>query len=228
MTIVRTVAAHEVVRAAFPRPVSESDQLGMAVGKAIDETLAHFSHEVREARRSTLGAMTRWAGERLDRELEESALALEPDRRNRELEAITGVIQAFRTTEIMGLARPRSRMILIDEAVGVYAQPDYWDGRDRFFEMKSYRAVPPPPDVELQMRVFQLAFPGFRSFLACFDRHAVPVTTTISLVPPISPDVSREVLTRARATALELGVPKVLEYIDAPTVRYTLDAGVPG
>jgi hypothetical protein len=224
VTTIRTVAAHEVVRATYPRPVTEKDELGMAVGTAIDDTLSHFSYEVREGRRASVAAMNRWAEAVLDRQLEDADVVLEAPVRTTQLEAISNVLQAFRKTEIMGLARPRSRLILINEEVGVYAQPDYWDGRDRFFEMKSYLAVPPPPDVELQMRLFQLAFAGFHSFLACFDRHATPVTTTIVELPPLPASGSAEILRTALRVGREVGLPKVLEYVDAPTMRYTVPA----
>jgi len=196
----------------------------MAVGTALDDTLSHFSWEVREGRRPTSAAMNRWAETVLDRQLEEADVLLTAAARASELLAISNVLQAFRKTEIMGLARPRSRLILINEEVGVYAQPDYWDGRDRFFEMKSYLAVPPPPDVDLQVRLFQLAFAGFRSYLACFDRHVTPVTTTIVEVPPQPRAVAEETLRTAYRVGRQVGVPKVLEYVDAPTVRYTVSA----
>jgi len=221
MTTIRTVATHEVVRAAFPRPVTEKDEIGMAVGKAIDDTLSRFSHEYGQARRPTLASMQRLAAESLDEQLADADLALSAEERGRELSQVFGVIQAFRRSEVMGLPRPRSRMILINEQVGVYAQPDYWNGQDRFYEMKSYHADPIPPDVRLQLRLFQCAFPGFQAFLACFDRHANPVTTTVELVPPIDLAATSEVLSLAYRTGLEKGVEKVLEYVDSPTIRYS-------
>jgi len=219
---VRTVAAHEVVQTAFPREVTERDEVGMAVGKAIDETLSRFSHEFAQGRRPTLTSMNRLASEALDRELAEADLVLAPADRRAQFSAVTGVVQAFRRSEVMGLPRPRSRLVLINEEVGIYAQPDYWNGRDRFYEMKSYRACPPPPDVELQVRLFQLAFPGFRAFLACFDRHVVPVTTDIEEALPLTPEIQEAVLKLAHRTGREKGVEKVLEYIDNPIVRYAV------
>ena len=222
MTTIRTVAAHEVVRAAFPRPVTEKDELGMAVGKAIDDTLSRFSHEFAQGRRPTLTSMNRLATESLDRELADADLRLAPDDRLAQLAAVSGVVQAFRRSEVMGLPRPRSRLVLINEEVGVYAQPDYWNGHDRFYEMKSYRARPIPPDVELQLRLFQLAFPGFRAVLACFDRHAHPVTTDIEEAPALTPDVQEGTLKLAHRAGREKGVEKVLDYVDNPIVRYVV------
>jgi len=220
MTTVKTIATHEVVSTAYPRPVTERDEIGMAVGKAIDEALSHFSHEFGQSRRPTLTAMNRWAAEILDRELADADVQLTPEDRERELVGVAGVLRAFRQSEVMGMSRPKSRMILINGQVGVYAQPDYWDGRDRFFEMKSYLAFPMPPDVRLQLQLFQCAFPGFRAFLACFDRHATPVTSTIELIPPLEPATLEEILKLAYRTGLEKGTPKVLEYVDNPAVRY--------
>lgn len=228
MTQVKTVAAHEVVHATYPRPVTERDEVGMAVGKAIDETLSHYSHEFRESRRPTVTAMNRMATEILDRELQDSDVQLLPADREVQLQEAYGVLQAFRRSEVMGLSRPKSRMILINESVGVYAQPDYWDGRDRFYEMKSYRATPMPPDVRLQVQLFQCAFPGFRAFLAWFDRHAKPVTATIESVAPLEPTLVEEVLQVAYRIGLEKGSSKVLEYVDSPTVRYSISPSPPG
>lgn len=218
----RTIATHEIVQAVYPRPVTERDEIGMAVGKAIDETLARYSHEFGRSRRPTLTSMNRLAAELLDRELADADVRLTPGDRQQQLSAVFGVLQAFRRSEVMGLSRPRSRMILINERVGVYAQPDYWDGRDRFYEMKSYHASPVPPDVGLQLQLFQCAFPGFRAFLACFDRHVTPVTSTIERIPPLEPEAATEVLKLAYRTGLEKGAEKVLEYIDCPIVRYAI------
>jgi hypothetical protein len=202
--------------------VAERDEIGMAVGGAIDETLARYSYEFAQARRPTRSAMHRAAAELLDDKLAEADVRLTAEERERQLAAIAGVLKAFRDSELMGLTRPRSRLILINERVGVYAQPDYWNGRDRFFEMKSYHARPTPPDVRLQLQLFQCAFPGFRAFLASFDRHGTPVTTSIEEVATITPSETEEVLRLAFGTGLDHGVDKVLEYVDHPTVRYTI------
>jgi hypothetical protein len=222
MTTIKTVATHEVVQAAYPRPVTEKDEMGMAVGKAIDETLSRYSHEFGQARRPTVASMQRLATEVLDRELADADLVLAPSDREKQLSAVFGVLQAFRRSEVMGLPRPRTRLILINERVGIYAQPDYWNGRDRFYEMKSYLARPTPPDVELQLRLFQCAFPKFRAYLACFDRHATPVTTVIEEVPLLPSEAAEGVLKLAYRTGLDLGTEKVLEYVDNPVVRYTI------
>lgn len=222
VTTVRTVAAHEVVSAAYPRTVTERDEIGMAVGKAIDETLSHWSYEYRQSRRPTATSMHRMAAEILDRELADADVQLSTSDRDRQLAAVSGVLSAFRQSEVMGLSRPRSRLILINERVGVYAQPDFWDGRDRFFEMKSYYASPTPPDVVLQVQLFQCAFPGFRGYLACFDRHQTPVTTHIERLAPLEAARTEEILRVAYGTGLEKGVDKVLEYVDSPSVRYAI------
>ncbi|MFZ1023004.1 MAG: hypothetical protein WAN87_02575 [Thermoplasmata archaeon] len=222
MTVIRTLATHDVVHFAHPRPVTERDEIGMAVGKAIDGALARFSYEFRQARRPTMSAMNRIGASILDEELADADLTLPlGDREKLGLE-VAGVIQSFRRSELFGLYRPRSRMILINEQLGVYAQPDYWDGRARFYEMKSYNALPPRPDVALQLHLFQLAFPGFRAFLACFDRHAHPVGSTLTEFPPLDRSASDATLALAYEAGKSSGQPKVLEYIDSPIVRYAI------
>jgi hypothetical protein len=222
MTQILTLAAHQVVQFTHPRPIREEDRLGIAVGRALDSTLSKFSHEAGQGRRATATAMRNWALERLKDEIEEADAELPDDARGRVEAGITGVLQAFRKSPLFGLPRPKSRIILIADAVGIYAQPDYWDGRSRFYEMKSYRAVPHPPDVELQLQLFRLAFPNFEGVLACFDRHADPVATILEPLPSLAPAEAAAVLRNAHALGLVHGVPKVLQYLDAPTVRYEL------
>jgi hypothetical protein len=224
MTTIRAVAAHEVVRATYPRPVTERDELGMATGTAIDSALSHFSYEFRQGRRPTATAANALAVDVLEQQLEEAALVPSPEDRARMVEEIAGVLRAFRKSELFGLIRPKSRLIVIDGRVGVYAQPDYWDGKSRFYEMKSYLAIPPPPDIALQVGLFQLAFPTCEGFLACFDRHAIPVTTTIAPVAPLTAPERSAILENAYQVALGSGLEKVLEYVDAPMVHYARGA----
>jgi len=221
MTTVRTVAAHEVVRATYPRPeVTERDELGMAVGKAIDHALSRYANDASRGLRPTAASTRRIAAEALDEELRDIDLRPPAAELDRIQAQIGAVIAAFRKSPLYGLRRPQSRLVLIGAEAGVYAQPDYWDGRSRFFEMKSYRAVPPPPDVRLQLSLFQLAFPGFEAHLVCLNRHAVPVEVLDERIPPLSEEEGRAVLDRARAVALDAGVEKVLEYVSNPIVRY--------
>jgi len=113
---------------------------------------------------------------------------------------------------------------MINNSVGVYAQPDYWDAVSRFYEMKSYRAVPPPPDVVLQLRMFQLAFPGFEPWLICFDRHSLPIEVTSTRLPALSEEEVHSHLAQALRIGSEIGKEKVLEFIDSPIVQYSIPA----
>jgi hypothetical protein len=218
---IKTLAAYEVVQMAYPRVPTERQELGMAVGKAIDSTLSRYSHAFGRGMRPTVAAMNRFADTTLDDELRDIDLQVEPLELQRVREQIAAVVQAFRKTEVFGLPRPRTRMILIDEQVGVYTQPDYWDGKSRFYEMKSYRAVPPPPDVALQLRLFQLGFAGFDAFIVSVDRHVTPPEVTITKVAPITRTDAQQALSVALNYGLANGHEKVLEYIDSPVIRYS-------
>lgn len=222
MTTIKTLASYEIVQLTYPRPPTERQELGMAVGRAIDTTLSRYSHAFARGLRPTVSAMNRFAATTLDEELGDIDLRIEPAERRRAAEQIGAVLQAFRKTEVFGLPRPRTRMMLIDDQVGVYAQPDYWDGQSRFYEMKSYRAIPPPPEVALQLRLFQLAFAGFAAYLVCVNRHASPPEVTLNLIPPPDPDLAVDTLREARRLGLQHGKEKVLEYIDLPVVRYSV------
>jgi hypothetical protein len=222
MTTIQTLATHDLVELIHPRTVSIQDEVGMAVGSAIDGALSAMSYEARTGRRPSIANMERRGQEILEEHLRDADLQLEPAARAEVDASIHGVIVAFRQSDLLGLARPKTRLILIDETAGIYAQPDYWDGGRRFFEMKSYRAIPPRPDVLLQLEMFQLAFPECQGELVCFDRHARPVAVSRWAVPPIAEGRRRELLTRGRDLTLEHGEPKVLEYVDSRAVRYAL------
>lgn len=214
-----------MVAAHFPRPEpTDRDLMGMAAGRAIDSAMARLSHLAREGRRPTMAAAERHLAELVDLEIHEAGLGPGPELREPMLAELRPLLRAFRKSPLLGLPRPRSRLVLINERVGVYAQPDYWDGRRRFFEVKSFRAIPPREDIRLQLELFQLAFPGLEAVLACFDRHAAPVVEERWIPAPITPDRTRSVLAEAERVASEHGVVRVLEYVDNPIVRYSVPA----
>ncbi len=199
----------------------------MAVGKAIDGALSRFGYELRSGRRPTVTSLMAHAASLLDEALEEGAVVLPGPERERLLGQVRGLLQVYRRSELVGLARPRTRVILIDNRVGVYAQPDYWDGKGRFFEMKSYRAIPPPPDITLQVRLFQLAFPGFKAVLVCLNRHADPVELLSATIPPLTPEEAEATLRLAYDLGQRFGQEKVLEYVEGPFVHYPLPTAAP-
>ncbi len=226
---IRTIPVHEVVRRVYPRPPpEEKDHIAMAIGRAIDGVLAQFGYEQRQGRHPTASAMRRYGGTLLDDALEEAAVEVPAPERERLLDRLGAVLQAYRKTEIAGLPRPKTHVIVIDGLVGVYAQPDYWDGKRRFYEMKSFRAIPPPPDVALQVRLFQLAFPGFEAVLLCLNRHADPVETTSAVIPPPKDEETVEALRQAYRVGREFGEEKVLQYVEGPFVHYSLGSWAGG
>jgi len=194
----------------------------MAVGRAIDSTLSRIGHDARIGRRASGSAARALATSLLDEEVAAAAVDLPPAERSRLLDRLDAVVRAFRASELYGLDRPRTRVILVNGTVGIYAQPDYWDGRGRIFEMKSYPAVPPPPDVALQLRLFQLAFPGFACSLVCLNRHVAPVERLRLDLDPPSPEETRSALRTACAVAEAHGETKVLEYVAGPFVAYSV------
>ena len=221
MTTVRTIPAHEIVRRTFPRPEpEEKDLVAMAAGKVVDTTLSHVGHQMRAGRRPTQSGVMEFATSVLRDTLEESAVSIPTTEEARILAQVARVVQAYRKSEIAGLPRPKTRVVLIGEQVGVYAQPDYWDERARFFEMKSYPTTPAQPEIALQLRLFQLAFPTLQAVLICLNRHVEPVvTTSVPVRPPTSEEAS-VALRSAYDLGLEFGQEKVLEYVEGPFVRY--------
>ena len=194
----------------------------MAIGKAIDGALSQLGHQIRQGRRPTQAAISSLAASLLDEALDEAAVVLPAPEKDATLRRVQEVVKAYRQSEIAGLPRPRTRVFVVEGRVGVYAQPDYWDGRGRFFEMKSYRAIPPPPDVALQIRLFQLAYPRFEAVLVCLDRHTSPVQASTAIIPSPTPEEATATLRLAYQLGTEFGQEKVLEYVEGPFVHYHL------
>lgn len=199
----------------------------MAVGRAIDTSLAQFSHRYGAGMRPTATAIRRLAEEVLVEELRDADVAVAESERIAHLDRVAEVIRAFRASELFGLPRPRSRLVLINDDAGYYAQPDFWDARRRIYEMKSYRADPAAPEIALQLDLFQLAFPRFETLLARFDRHAPPVRGDLVPIPVPSRARGEEVLRVAYRCARERGQEKVLGFVDTTVVRYRIDAADP-
>jgi hypothetical protein len=226
MTEIVTLATHEVVRYTYPRPPpTDTDKVSIAVGRAIDGTLSGFGYQIQSGRKPTATAMLAEAQRRLEDALDEEAVEIPADQRPEIHRQLKETVHAYRTSALYGLVRPKSRVILIDRRVGIYAQPDYWDGHGRFFEMKSYRAIPPPREVALQVRIFQLAFPELISVLFCLDRHSNPVTASTLVVPPPTAEEREETLRNALRLGLEYGKTAVYEYMTVPFTRYSLSPG---
>ncbi len=215
------IPAHEVVRRTYPRPpAEEKDEIAMAIGRAIDGALARFAHEAREGRRPTATAMLREAEAIRDEALSDAGITLSGEALGVTQEEFRSVIRLFRQSPLFGLRRPRTRVVVIGGDVGVYAQPDFWDERTRFYEMKSYRAIPPSAEVALQLALFQLAFPTLEAVLYCLDRHARPIAASSAVVPAPTEEERSATLRTADSVGRTHGVEKVFEYVEGPFVHY--------
>ncbi len=222
MTTVRTVAAHQIVADRFPKPPREEDALAIASGAAVDHAVSQFAYGTRLGRRPSLEGTANEGMRRFDEVLAENPGAADEAGRAEVRRQVEGTLRAYRKSPLVGLPRPPSRIVLIGTRFGYYAQPDFWDGRSRFFEMKSYAAAPTKPDLKLQLSLFQLAFPGLEAILVCFDRRSDPVPMTLASLPSPSPEDERALLGLASEVIGRLGEEKVLEYVRAPAVHYSM------
>ncbi|AAT43067.1 hypothetical protein [Picrophilus oshimae] len=82
-------------------------------------------------------------------------------------------IHAFKGSEIYKnrFMKEKTRLIVINGDAGVYAQPDFIDYNNKtFYEMKSFSVRPAPLYVIKQVRIFQLAYPDFKSYIIGIPR----------------------------------------------------------
>ncbi|KJE48957.1 MULTISPECIES: hypothetical protein [Acidiplasma] len=168
----RVIATHEYVKNFIKHT---GDKLPMVIGKCLDDTVSkmvYFKNRHIINRDITIKALRSYTALLKD-ELHKNCISLE----NSDLRYYYAMgwkfINAFKKSVIYenSLLRDRTRIIIINDEAGIYAQPDFVDYENKtIYEMKSFSLKPLPEYVRLQARVFQLAYPDFKTVLIAFPR----------------------------------------------------------
>lgn len=153
----------------------KSNIINMILGKCLDETVTqmnYYSYKSEFKRNISLNAMKSFAV-MLNSELIKNNIILDNKDKKNYYAMGWRFINAFKKSELYEntLLRDRTRLIIINDEAGIYAQPDFVDYYNEImYEMKSFSLKPVPKYVKMQVKIFQLAYPGFESKLIAFPR----------------------------------------------------------
>ncbi len=92
------------------------------------------------------------------------------------------ILEAFQRTPAFGLLRPKTRLVVIDESIGMYVQPDFYDGYS-IYEVKSFNPTK-TRYAYYQVRLFQLGgYPDSEAVLVGFDGNTLdPIIIRINRI----------------------------------------------
>jgi len=203
----KVFAAHELINEKFKLG---GDAVSLAFGLAFDRAIANLNYY--EYRTGGLGRRLVWKALR-HFTWEFSRLAPEGVEVRQYAAKAWRMICAFRKTPAYGVLRDKTRAVVVDGEVAMYAQPDFADDFENvIYEVKSYELDGVWLEASrYQVRLFQLAYPDHAACLIGFK--CAPqggVEPQILRLEPLS-DLPREEVCRLLREVLDFGRNSVRE-----------------
>lgn len=197
----KTFPAWMLVKNMFEHELSGSP-LDILFGSIFDKAMVKMNYYYKRGVNDFLEAALKYISSTLDDEAAMLGIQLMQNQRNNILSRGRAMLDAFKSTPAFGLLRPKTRLIVIDDLVGIYVQPDFYDG-ENIYEVKTFdpRGV---NYVKYQVRLFQLGYPGSKAILIGFDKATnKPIILTID---PINDMDKNEILRNALSYGLINGI----------------------
>ncbi len=197
----KTFPAWMLVKNMFEHELSGSP-LDILFGSIFDKATVKMNYYYKRGVNDFLEAALKYISSTLDDEAAMLGIQLMQNQRNNILSRGRAMLDAFKSTPAFGLLRPKTRLIVIDDLVGIYVQPDFYDG-ENIYEVKTFdpRGV---NYVKYQVRLFQLGYPGSKAILVGFDKATnKPIILTID---PINEMDKNEILRHALSYGLINGI----------------------
>jgi hypothetical protein len=213
MRSMRTFPAWMLVKNMFEHELNGT-QLDILFGSVFDKAMVKMNYYYKRGVDDFLEAALKYMSLILDHEAAILGIKLMPDQRDNILSRGKAMLDAFKSTPAFGLLRPKTRLVVIDDLVGVYVQPDFYDG-ETIYEVKTFdpRGV---NYVKYQVKLFQLGYPGSKAILIGFDKATnKPIILTID---PINDVDKNELMKQALAFGLINGAEE--EPSTTITIRY--------
>jgi hypothetical protein len=163
-----TVPAYRIVNHKYP--IQEDNPIGIAFGYAFDRSLLECNYHGL----SVASTLQYFKGEFIRMLNGHSSSSITQEQLQQILQQASMMFLAYKQTPIYkhSLLRPKTRVIVINDAVGVYMQPDFYDlCTDTFYEVKSY---PLRKDEYMfkrlcyQIKLYQLAYPKSKAVAVGF------------------------------------------------------------
>jgi hypothetical protein len=165
--IIKTLPSYSLVN--YKYPITEDNPIGIAFGYAFDRALLECNYHGW----SVASTLQYFKGEFL-RMMNGYSNSITQEQLQQILQQASMMILAYKQTPIykQSLLRPKTRVVVINDKIGVYMQPDFYDPcSDTFYEVKSY---PLRKDEYMfkrlcyQVKLYQLAYPKSKAVAVGF------------------------------------------------------------
>ena len=162
-----TVPAYRIVN--YKYPITEDNPIGIAFGYAFDRALLECNYH----KLSVASTLQYFKGEFI-RMMNGHSSSITQEQLQQILQQASMMLLAYRNTPIykQSLLRPKTKAVVINDTIGVYMQPDFYDPlNDVFYEIKSY---PLRKDEYMfkrlcyQIKLYQLAYPKSKAVAVGF------------------------------------------------------------
>jgi hypothetical protein len=163
-----TVPAYSIVN--YKYPITEDNPIGIAFGYAFDRALLECNYHGL----SVASTLQYFKDEFLRMLMNGHSSSITQEQLQQILQQASMMFLAYKQTPIykQSLLRPRTKVVVINNAIGVYMQPDFYDPcSDTFYEVKSY---PLRKDEYMfkrlcyQVKLYQLAYPKSKAVAVGF------------------------------------------------------------
>jgi hypothetical protein len=162
-----TVPAYRIVN--YKYPIQEDNPIGIAFGYAFDRALLECNYHG-----LSVASTLQYFKDEFLRMMNGYSNSITQEQLQQILQQASMMFLAYKETPIYrnSLLRPKTRVVVINNAIGVYMQPDFYDPlNDVFYEVKSY---PLRKDEYMfkrlcyQVRLYQLAYPKSKAVAVGF------------------------------------------------------------
>ena len=167
MQTIKTLPSYSIVN--YKYPITADNPIGIAYGYAFDRSLLECNYHG-----LSVASTLQYFKDEFLRMMNGYSNSITQEQLQQILQQASMMLLAYKQTPIykQSLLRPKTRVVVINDAVGVYMQPDFYDPlNDVFYEVKSY---PLRKDEYMfkrlcyQVKLYQLAYPKSKAVAVGF------------------------------------------------------------
>lgn len=221
----KRIATHQFVRYRFPSRIPKKLYM-LGYGRAFDRAVKTLA-ATRSLEKAEMKFFESFMKDAIVKQcIEQGMVSMDEVRWN----ALRG-FEAFMKTELysqyrIGYSVPKPRIILIDDSYAVFAQPDFKSiDNGAIIDVKVFDPNKASKEererVELEMRVFQLAYPGAKAVIMGFPYGEEYDTPRSLELPPLSPSEATLLLGMLKSFCAESGSYETIDLPKYEVVCYT-------
>jgi hypothetical protein len=208
-----TVPAYRLVN--YKYPIIEDNPIGIAYGYAFDRALLECNYHG-----LSVASTLQYFKDEFLRMMNGHSSSITQEQLQQILQQASMMLLAYKQTPIykQSLLRPKTRVVVINDTIGVYMQPDFYDPcTDTFYEVKSY---PLKKDEYMfkrlcyQVKLYQLAYPKSKAVAVGFcngngnnnNSNGYELLELPSLTPREKLQLLQEIMEAIRTKSIDMQV----------------------